>query len=234
MCRQNDTHTGLGAVTIERFYPLTLGSNIGTTFTAMMAAMAADGPDAPIAVQIALCHLFFNLSGILLFYPVPFMRRMPIRLAQGLGAITAEYRWFCALYVIAMFAVLPAFILGLSMAGPLVFGIVFGIVLLFLLIVVLVNVVQEKRPALLPDWLQSWDFLPAPLRSLRPYDEVIVACALRCCGCCVCVQNLRRDTEADVGIAAAEGGRRHDLDDDDDDDGGLDNEAADSIAMKKY
>ena len=55
-------------------YPLTLGSNIGTTTTAMMAAMAADHGMLKASVQIALVHLFFNLHGIILFYPVPCMR----------------------------------------------------------------------------------------------------------------------------------------------------------------
>jgi len=185
---------GLGAVTIERFYPLTLGSNIGTTFTAMMAAFAARGDDAQIALQIALCHLFFNLSGILLFFPIPFMRKMPIRLAKGLGRVTSEYRWFCAVYVIAMFIVAPAFILGLSMAGNIVFGVIFGILFLCLLVVVVINLMQKKKPEYLPALLQDWEFCPLPLHSLEPYDRVIVACATKCCGCCECVHNLRRDT----------------------------------------
>ena len=55
-------------------YPLTLGSNIGTTTTAMLAAMAAEPEMLKSSIQIALVHLFFNLHGILLFYPVPWMR----------------------------------------------------------------------------------------------------------------------------------------------------------------
>ena len=33
---------GVGLITVERVYPLTLGSNLGTTTTALLAAMAAD------------------------------------------------------------------------------------------------------------------------------------------------------------------------------------------------
>ena len=55
-------------------YPLTLGSNIGTTTTAMLAAMAAEPAMLKSSIQIALVHLFFNLHGIMLFYPVPWMR----------------------------------------------------------------------------------------------------------------------------------------------------------------
>jgi sodium-dependent phosphate cotransporter len=55
---------GVGLVTVERVYPLTLGSNLGTTTTALLAAMSADPDMIRATVQIALCHLFFNLTGI--------------------------------------------------------------------------------------------------------------------------------------------------------------------------
>lgn len=43
----------MGIITVERAYPLTLGSNIGTTTTALLAAMAAKGdPSAAIQVKI--------------------------------------------------------------------------------------------------------------------------------------------------------------------------------------
>merc|ERR1711936_97705 len=72
---------GAGLVSLERAYPLTLGSNIGTTSTSLLAAMAAGGEHAKESVQIALVHLMFNIIGIALFYPLPFMR-WPISLAQ--------------------------------------------------------------------------------------------------------------------------------------------------------
>ena len=54
---------GVGFVTVERVYPLTLGSNLGTTTTALLAAMAADQERIKPTMQISLCHLFFNLTG---------------------------------------------------------------------------------------------------------------------------------------------------------------------------
>ncbi|CAI9554208.1 unnamed protein product [Staurois parvus] len=60
---------GIGVISIERAYPLTLGSNIGTTTTALLAALASPGDTLYNSVQIALCHFFFNISGILLFLP---------------------------------------------------------------------------------------------------------------------------------------------------------------------
>merc|ERR1719205_239979 len=50
---------GAGLVSLERAYPLTLGSNIGTTSTSLLAAMAAGGAHAQDSVQIALVRLIF-------------------------------------------------------------------------------------------------------------------------------------------------------------------------------
>jgi sodium-dependent phosphate cotransporter len=75
---------------VERVYPLTLGSNIGTTTTALLAAMAVEDGFKP-SMQIALCHLLFNVTGILIFYPIPFLR-WPIAMAKFLGETTAKYR----------------------------------------------------------------------------------------------------------------------------------------------
>ncbi|XP_065285712.1 sodium-dependent phosphate transport protein 2B-like isoform X3 [Dermacentor albipictus] len=64
----------LGMLDLERVYPLTLGSNVGTTATGLVAALAGSPVTRQNALQIALCHTFFNVIGILLFYPVPFFR----------------------------------------------------------------------------------------------------------------------------------------------------------------
>lgn len=83
---------GVGLISVDRMYPLTLGSNLGTTTTAMIASLAAEGSDRlRNSLQIALCHFFFNLTGILLFYPIPFMR-WPLVLCKILGRTTAQYR----------------------------------------------------------------------------------------------------------------------------------------------
>ena len=163
---------GMGMIRIERVYPITLGSNIGTTGTGLLAAMAASGDKLPLALQIGLCHLFFNISGILLFYPIPFMR-IPIRLAKMMGNTTARYRWFAILYLIVMFFILPGSVFALSMLGMTPMLIVLGIVLLFIFVIILINIVQRKKPEALPSILRNWDFLPECLHSLNPMDRAI-------------------------------------------------------------
>uniref|UniRef100_A0ACB8E6E5 Uncharacterized protein n=1 Tax=Sphaerodactylus townsendi TaxID=933632 RepID=A0ACB8E6E5_9SAUR len=139
---------------------------------------------------IAVCHFFFNISGIILWYPVPFMR-VPIRLAKGLGNITAKYRWFAVFYLLLCFLLIPLAVFGLSMAGwPYLVGVCVPILAL-LVGVIAINVLQAKWPHVLPRCLQNWDFLPTWLRSLQPWDDVVTAmtsaCGRYCCCCCKCL-----------------------------------------------
>ncbi|XP_009470437.1 PREDICTED: sodium-dependent phosphate transport protein 2A [Nipponia nippon] len=174
---------GLGVISIERAYPLTLGSNIGTTTTAILAALASPGDKLASSFQIALCHFFFNISGILLWYPLPFTR-LPIRMAKALGERTAKYRWFAVLYLIVCFLLLPSLIFGISMAGwQALVGV--GTPFLGLLFFVgLVNALQARSPGRLPKWLQTWDFLPAWMHSLQPLDRLITRATLCCTDRC--------------------------------------------------
>ncbi|XP_072262468.1 sodium-dependent phosphate transport protein 2B isoform X2 [Pyxicephalus adspersus] len=180
---------GIGVISIERAYPLTLGSNIGTTTTALLAALASPGDTLQNSVQIALCHFFFNISGILIWYPIPFMR-IPIRLAKGLGNKTAKYRWFAVIYLIMCFFLLPLAVFGLSVAGwKVLVGVCVPIVFVIVLAII-INVLQAKYPRVLPDFLKTWNFLPKWMRSLKPWDSWMTGAALfcgrRCCCCCKC------------------------------------------------
>ncbi|XP_053233243.1 sodium-dependent phosphate transport protein 2A isoform X1 [Podarcis raffonei] len=172
---------GLELISLERAYPLTLGSNIGTTTTAILAALASPGDKMASAFQIALCHFFFNISGILLWYPLP-CTRLPIQMARALGEQTAKYRWFAVFYLLICFLLLPLLVFGLSMAGWQVLVGVAAPFLCLLACVAFVNVMQSRSPGRLPRWLQSWDFLPYWMHSLQPMDELITRATLCCAG----------------------------------------------------
>ena len=174
---------GVGLIKLERMYPLTLGSNIGTTATGVLAALVADADALQREMQVAMVHLFFNISGILMWYPIPYLRRVPIAAAKYLGNTTVEYRWFAVFYLIMMFFVLPAIVFGLSLAGWYVLVAVGGPILLLCTCVAFVNVLQSKRPSCLPAKLRTWNFLPLWMHSWEPTDLVITA-ACRCCKCC--------------------------------------------------
>ena len=163
---------GVGVITIDRMYPLTLGANIGTTTTAILAALAQEADDIPISLQISFCHLFFNLSGILLFYPIPFFR-YPVAMAKFLGNETAKYRWFAVLYLILSFFIFPAVVFGLSMISWKVMAGLLSPVAALVVVIAVVKLLQRKAPKCLPAVLRDWKFLPEPFRSLQPYDRII-------------------------------------------------------------
>lgn len=169
---------GLGVISLDRMYPLTLGSNIGTTCTAVLAALAATGDKRSVTIQVAISHLLFNIFGILVFYPVPFMRNIPINFAKMLGNTTADYRWFAILYLIIVFLLMPMLFITMSFCLPLLYVVITLMLSVFLFIAVL-NILQNNIPEKLPEFLRTWDFLPKPMRSLEPYDACLSK--LICC-----------------------------------------------------
>ncbi|MBC8366866.1 Na/Pi symporter [bacterium] len=98
---------GAGILTIKQIFPYTLGSNVGTTITALMAALvfAATGsaPDASrAALTAALVHTLFNISGIIIWYP---FRALPINLAMRLADICAASRRNTILVILGYFGI---------------------------------------------------------------------------------------------------------------------------------
>ncbi len=93
-----------GVIKLKNAYPVTLGANVGTTVTALLAALAASRPEA---LTVALVHTLFNLAGILILYVVPFMRPLPIRAAETLADLAVKRRMIAFGYVVGAFIVLP-------------------------------------------------------------------------------------------------------------------------------
>jgi len=101
---------GIGALQLEQMLPLTLGANLGTTFTGLLASLVATGVDS---LHVALAHLFFNVIGIIIWYPIPFMRNVPLRAARTLGRATRIWSGFPILYIIVIFLLLPITLFGI-------------------------------------------------------------------------------------------------------------------------
>jgi len=99
---------GLGVFRLKQIYPFTLGANIGTTITALLATTAISGETAVFALQIALVHLFYNSSAVLLIYGVKNLRKIPIRGALWLARIATERKVIVLLYIVGVFFALPA------------------------------------------------------------------------------------------------------------------------------
>jgi sodium-dependent phosphate cotransporter len=99
---------GAGVLTLAQAFPITLGANVGTTVTALLAALAATGAHAQAGLTIALVHLLFNIIGIALIYPVPAIRRLPLAAARGLANVAVKSRVVAILYVVVLFYLIPA------------------------------------------------------------------------------------------------------------------------------
>lgn len=102
---------GAGVLTLEQVFPFTVGANVGTTVTALMASLAVADPSA---VTVALTHFCFNLMGGIIIYGVPPIRAIPLFLARRLGNLAARNRVAAVLYVLIVFFGIPLLLLFLT------------------------------------------------------------------------------------------------------------------------
>jgi len=93
-----------GVLTLRNAYPVTLGANVGTTITALLAALAASSPDS---LTVALTHTTFNVVGILLLYVLPFAREIPVLAATRMADLAVQRRVLAVCYVVFLFIVAP-------------------------------------------------------------------------------------------------------------------------------
>ena len=103
---------GAGVLTLKQVFPFTMGANIGTCITALLAATAVTGVYEVFALQIALVHLFYNLLGVLAFLYIPWLSELPIRAATLLGQKSSEHRSWAFGYIFAVFFILPGSVFG--------------------------------------------------------------------------------------------------------------------------
>lgn len=98
---------GAGVLKAREIYPFTLGANIGTCITALIAALGVVGVNSGFALQIALVHLIYNVLGVTLIYGIPVLRNIPINLSYQLSVLAAERKVYGAAYVGGLFFVVP-------------------------------------------------------------------------------------------------------------------------------
>ena len=105
---------GAGLLRLERAFPVTIGANVGTTVTALLAALAVSGPNAAAGLEIALVHLLFNVSAMLLVYPVKAIRRLPLEAARQVTGLALRSRKLTVLGVALLFYGLPALCIAIG------------------------------------------------------------------------------------------------------------------------
>lgn len=143
---------GVSLISLEQMLPLTLGANIGTTCTAFLAALVSS---SKYAIQVAVCHLFFNIIGILIWFPLPFMRKISLISAKRLGMLISKYYWFGVFYILFTFLFLPTLLLGVSFLFDVnLVGLIFGVILILAILVL--TLLMFFKFEIIVEKLQKW------------------------------------------------------------------------------
>lgn len=101
---------GAGVLSLAQIFPYMLGANVGTTVTALLAALSTANLAA---VTIALVHFMFNICGILIVYPIEAIRRIPLTLAERMSTLVSRRRWVAVTYIVVLFYAVPALVIVL-------------------------------------------------------------------------------------------------------------------------
>ena len=101
---------GAGVLTLRQIYPFTLGANIGTTVTALLASMTLNVT----AMVAAFSHLFFNIFGIILIYLNPLLRDIPMKFAKWIANVAIQNKALPIIYLLIIFFGIPLLIIFLG------------------------------------------------------------------------------------------------------------------------
>jgi solute carrier family 34 (sodium-dependent phosphate cotransporter) len=93
-----------GILSLPNAYPITLGANVGTTITALLASLAVLRPEG---LTIALVHTLFNIVAIVILFPHPRLRLVPVRAAIWTADVATRHRTLVIGYVLGLFVVVP-------------------------------------------------------------------------------------------------------------------------------
>lgn len=105
---------GNGIFKLKEVYPFTLGANIGTCVTALLAALSITGAMAEQSLQIAFVHLLFNVSAVVLIYGLPVLRNIPYVAARVFARKASRNRGIVFAYVLGVFFLLPAVLIFIT------------------------------------------------------------------------------------------------------------------------
>ncbi|HWV57488.1 MAG TPA: Na/Pi symporter [Longimicrobiales bacterium] len=93
-----------GILSLRNAFPITVGANIGTTVTALIASLAVLLPEG---LAIALVHTLFNTITMIIIFGIPPLRQLPVRMAEGLANLAMKRRSVIVIYGAGFFIVLP-------------------------------------------------------------------------------------------------------------------------------
>jgi len=102
---------GAGILSVSQIFPFVLGTNIGTTVTAILASLITR---SPAALTVAFAHLTFNIAGMVCFYP---LKKIPIAIATRFGKFSSRHRMMALVYLLICFFGLPLLLIFLLKGG---------------------------------------------------------------------------------------------------------------------
>ncbi|HAE87320.1 TPA: hypothetical protein DCG86_04775, partial [Candidatus Marinimicrobia bacterium] len=102
---------GSGILTLYQVFPYTVGANIGTTITAILASLVTGKTEALI---VAFAHFMFNVSGAVLILSVPFLRNIPLWGAKKFSELVYNNRYISILFLLIFFFIIPLLVIFLS------------------------------------------------------------------------------------------------------------------------
>jgi len=97
-------------VSPKKLFPFVMGANMGTTVTALIAAIGR----SEAALAIAICHFLFNFLGVMIFFPFPAVRKLLYQLAKWSGMMAMRHLWFAFAWILILFFALPFLVIFLS------------------------------------------------------------------------------------------------------------------------
>ena len=101
---------GAGVLTLRQIFPFTIGANIGTTVTALLAAITG----TVAALIAAISHLLFNIFGIIIIYCNPYLRSIPLKGAELISEYATKNKFIPLVYLLIAFVAIPLSIILLG------------------------------------------------------------------------------------------------------------------------
>ena len=102
-----------GKVKVKKAFQFIMGANIGTTITALLAAIF----QSEAAISLAIVHLLFNLIGVIVFFFMPYLSQVPVYLAKKMGLLTTQARLIGFAYIFMAFFLLPFTLIYISQSS---------------------------------------------------------------------------------------------------------------------
>lgn len=101
------TIVATGKASVNKVFPFIMGANIGTTATAVVAALYKNEA----AISVAVVHILFNVIGAIIFLPFPSIRKIPIQMAVFFGDQVSKSRMIGLAYILLTFFIIPFFLI---------------------------------------------------------------------------------------------------------------------------